>query len=104
MRYGLYGKMRTKPGERDAFVRILLRDVEEMRSVGCELYVLNLAQDDPDVVWVTEVWASREAHAASLRLPTVKQAIAEGMPLLTGEFDRVELDVVGGLGLPPIAG
>jgi hypothetical protein len=35
-----------------------------------------------------------------LQLPGVKQAIAEAMPMLTGEFEQIEFDVVGGLGLP----
>jgi quinol monooxygenase YgiN len=50
-----------------------------------------------------EVWASRNAHRASLQLPETRQAIAEAMPLLTGEFQSIGLDVIGGLGLPDSA-
>ena len=85
MRFGMYAKLVAKPGQRDALVAILLRDVEALRAHGCELYVVNLAVDDDDAVWVTEVWASKEAHRASLQLPETQQAIAEAMPLLTGE-------------------
>lgn len=99
MRFGLYSKLVAKPGQRDALVAILLRDVEALRTHGCELYVVNLAADNDDAVWVTEVWTSKEAHAASLQLSEAKAAIAEAMPLLTGEFDQVQLAVVGGLGL-----
>jgi quinol monooxygenase YgiN len=99
MRYGLYAKLVARPGLRDALVSILLRDLSGLRALGCELYVVNLAENDPDAVWVTEVWASRDAHRASLTVPAVKQAIAEAMPLLTGEFEQVELTVVGGLGV-----
>ncbi|HKQ75215.1 MAG TPA: antibiotic biosynthesis monooxygenase [Blastocatellia bacterium] len=100
MRYGLYSKLTARPGQRDALVAILLRDPKTLKALGCDLYVINLASDNPDVVWVTEVWTSREAHRASLESPNAKKAIAEAMPLLTGQFDRVELSVVGGLGLP----
>ena len=100
MRYGRFGKLVARPGHRDTIVSLLLRDVDELRSVGCDLYVVHVSPDHPDAVWVTEVWASSEAHRASLGLPTVKQAIAEAMPLLTGEFESTELEVVGGLGLP----
>ena len=100
MRYGIFVKMTARPGKRDAVVAILLRDVEKANTVGCDLYVVNLAPDSPDVIWVTEVWTSREAHRASLQLPSVKQAIAEAMPMLTGDFKQIEVDVVGGLGLP----
>ena len=99
MRYGRFGKLGTRPGQRDAIVTILLRDVEALRGAGCELYVVNTAPTDPDAVWVMEVWTSREAHRASLQLPSVKQAIAEAMPMLSGEFESSELDTLGGLGL-----
>lgn len=99
MSYGLYGKLVTKPGQRDAVTEILLRDVDKLKSVGCQLYLVNHAAEEPDSIWVTEVWDSPDSHAASLQLPTVKAAIGEAMPLLTGEFEQVKLDVVGGLGL-----
>ena len=103
MRYGRFGKLGTRPGQRDALAALLLRDVETLREVGCELYIVQTAAAHPDAVWVTEVWTTREAHRASLQRPSVKQAIAEAMPLLCGEFESSEFDVVGGLGLPETA-
>jgi quinol monooxygenase YgiN len=100
MRFGMYARLVAKPGERDALTAILLRGVEALRAHGCQLYVVNHAADNADAVWVTEVWDSREAHAASLQLPETRQAIAQAMPLLTGEFESIELNVAGGLGLP----
>lgn len=100
MHYGFYGKMVTKPRKRDAVVAILQRNLETLRSAGCLLYVISHDAEDENVIWVTEVWESAESHDASLELPSVKEAIAEAMPLLTGEFDQIELSVVGGLGLP----
>ncbi len=100
MRYGLFVKLVAKPGQRDAVVALLLRGVEEMREIGCELYVVNTSPDHPDAIYVMEVWTSKDAHHGSLELPAVKQAIAEAMPLLTGEFESTQLDVAGGLGLP----
>jgi hypothetical protein len=38
---------------------------------------------------------------AWLQLPEASEAIGEVMPLLTGEFTRVETSVLGGLGLGP---
>lgn len=100
MRFGLYSRLVARPGQRDQLTAILLRGVEGLRAHGCDLYVINHAPQDPNVVWVTEVWASRDAHRASLQLPETRQAIAEAMPMLTGEFESIELAVVGGLGLP----
>jgi quinol monooxygenase YgiN len=104
MRYGLSVKMGVKPGQRDAVVAILMRDVESMKDAGCDLYLVGVSDADPDAVFVTEVWASRDAHRASLDLPAVQQAIAEAMPMLTGEFQQTEFDVVGGLGIPGAGG
>lgn len=100
LRYGLHGKLTALPGQRQAVVDILLRDVEELKAAGCDLYMVSLAADHADVIWVTEVWTSPEAHRASLQLPGVKKAIAEAMPLLKKEFGGSEFSVVGGLGVP----
>lgn len=98
--YGYQGTMRTQPGRRDEVVAILLRDVEGLRAAGCVAYVVSVSDADPDAVYVSEIWDSKESHDASLELPTTKAAIAEAMPMLTGEFLGSELDVIGGLGLP----
>jgi len=101
MRYGRYGKLEARPGQRDAVVAILVRAAEEMATQlpGCLLYLVSESSTEPDIVWVTEVWASREDHQASLQLPSVKTAISEAMPLLTGRFDGDEVVLVGGVGL-----
>jgi quinol monooxygenase YgiN len=98
--YGYLGSMRTRHGYRDEVVGILLSGVDGLRAAGCELYLVGVSDDDPTVIWVTEVWQSKAAHDASLSLPAAQAAIATAMPLLTGEFTRQELTMVGGLGLP----
>jgi quinol monooxygenase YgiN len=100
MRYGYSGKMTTRPGQRDAVAALLLRGVDGLKELGCEMYMVSVSPGHPDAVFVTEIWTSREAHRASLQLPAVKAAIAEAMPMLTGEFESVELSVLGGLGVP----
>jgi quinol monooxygenase YgiN len=99
MSYGYLGSMRTRYGHRDEVVEILLSGVDGLRAAGCELYLVSVSETDRDVIWVTEVWQSKEHHEASLRLPETQAAIATAMPLLTGEFTRQELTVIGGLGL-----
>jgi quinol monooxygenase YgiN len=91
--------MGTKPGCRDKVIAIVLRDVEGLRAAGCWSYVVSVSNDAPDSIHVTEVWQSKEHHEASLELPATKAAIAEAMPMLTGEFAGEEYQVVGGLGL-----
>ncbi|MEV8505926.1 putative quinol monooxygenase [Actinoplanes sp. NPDC051475] len=100
MAYGYVATMRTKTGNRDEVVQLLLSGTDGLRDAGCHMYVVSVSDDDTELIHVTEVWQSREHHDASLQLPATRAAIAEAMPLLTGEFTREELTVVGGLGLP----
>ncbi len=95
--YGLIGKIDVVPGQRDALAAILLSAVSGMP--GCRSYVVAHDPDDPDVLWVTEVWDSKESHAASLGLPSVLSAIREGRPMIGGFSQRIETQPVGGFGL-----
>lgn len=99
MAYGYLGTMRTRPGHRDEVTAILLSGTDGLRAAGCQLYVIGVAPEDPDLIWVNEVWDSKQAHDASLQLPETRAAIARAMPLLTGEFTSRELTVLGGLGV-----
>lgn len=97
--YGLIGKFRAVPGQRDALVAILLEDVSAMP--GCLSYVVAQDPGDADALWVTEVWDSRASHQASLSLPSVKDAIARAMPLIAGFDQHIETVPVGGHGIGP---
>src|SRR5262245_4478615 len=82
--YGLIGKMTTRPGQRDAFIAILLEGVGEMP--GCLSYVVAKDPTNTDAIWITEVWDSQASHDASLKLPAVRAAIAKGRSLIAA-FD-----------------
>lgn len=96
--YGLIGRMRAVPGQRDALIRILAEGVAGMP--GCLSYVVAQDPTDADALWVTEVWDSQDSHHASLALPSVKDAITRGRPLIAGFDQRFETVPVGGQGLP----
>jgi quinol monooxygenase YgiN len=100
MLFGYSGTMRTQPGHRDEVVALLLEGVGELRPAGCHVYAVSVSDDDPDLIWVHEVWDSKQAHHASLQLPSVRETISRAMPMLTGEFTGQETTVVGGLGVP----
>jgi quinol monooxygenase YgiN len=97
--YGYIGSMRVREGRRDDVISILLSGADGLRAAGCQLYAVCTSPGDADLIWVTEIWESAERHEASLQLPETKAAIATAMPMLTGEFTRQELTVVGGLGV-----
>jgi quinol monooxygenase YgiN len=95
--YGLMGKMKVAPGKRGEVIRLLLDGTTAMP--GCLSYVVAEDPTDPDAIWITEVWDSKESHEASLRLPSVREAIAQARPLITGFGERFETVPVGGIGL-----
>ncbi|MFC7431373.1 MULTISPECIES: putative quinol monooxygenase [unclassified Agrococcus] len=95
MTFANVGTLGAKPGARDELVAILTRPSSELAAAGCLLYEVGVADDQPDAVHVVELWADAEAHRASLALPSVRAAIEEAMPLLSGEMGGVRFDVVG---------
>lgn len=99
-RYGLSGKITATPGERDALVRVLLSAAELMGNApGCELYIVHVSDTEPDAIWVSEVWKSKEDHDASLSYPGVRELISQGRPLIASMSDQLTTVPVGGKGL-----
>ena len=99
MTYGYIGSMGAKDGQRDSVIEILLSAAEGLRTAGCQLYAVGTDPADGSRIWVTEIWDSAELHDASLQLPEAREAIGRAMPMLTGDFTRQEVTVVGGLGV-----
>lgn len=95
MTFANVGTLGVKPGQRDLVVGILTRANPELAAAGCLLYEVGVSDDQPDTVFVAELWESADAHRASLQLDSVRAAIAEAMPLLNGEIDGWRFDVVG---------
>ena len=95
--YGLIGKMRAQPGKRDDLAAILLKGTGAMP--GCLSYVVANDTVDADALWITEVWHDDASHKASLQLPEVQAAIAEGRPLIAGFESQIITAPLGGVGL-----
>jgi quinol monooxygenase YgiN len=99
--YSLCGSLRATEGEGDALAALLLEAADALEAAeGCLLYIVNRVDDDPEAVWVIEVWTDEAAHQASLSLPSVQEIIGRARPLIAGSGERFELRPVGGLGLP----
>ncbi len=101
MTYGYIGSMKTMPGKRAEVISIMLAGVDGLRSAGCLQYTVGASAVDDVTIWTCEVWDTKDQHDASLQLPAARAAIAQAMPLIAGDFTRVETDVRGGLGLLP---
>jgi quinol monooxygenase YgiN len=92
--------MRAHPGQRDALLDVLLEAADLVADMpGCEIWIVNTMLDDPDGIWVTEVWRSEADHAASLTGDEVRAIIARARPLIADFGERFTLEPVGGKGL-----
>jgi quinol monooxygenase YgiN len=96
-KYGLFGKMVAVPGKRNELVRYLLEGTGEMP--GCLIYVIAHDPVEPDAIWITEVWRTKQDHANSLKLAAVQAAITKARPIIAGFGERFETLPVGGVGL-----
>lgn len=98
--YGLFGKFTAQPGQREALLGHLREAAAQMEAVeGCLIYIVGRATDDPDGIWISEVWRSQAEHQGSLALPATQALIAAARPLIAGMSGRVEYEPLGGKGL-----
>ncbi len=95
MTFASVGTLGVVPGKRDELISRLTRRSDTLRAVGCLTYEVGFNDDEPDTVFVVELWESTEAHQASLALPEVQAAIADARPLLSGTFGGSRFTVVG---------
>src|SRR5437016_6100540 len=86
MTFANCGFLVAKPNLRDEVVTHLTRFSSELSDAGCLLYEVGVNDDEVDKVFVAELWPSAKTHQSSLQLDSVKAAIAEVVPKLTGEF------------------
>jgi quinol monooxygenase YgiN len=98
--FGMQVRFTAHPGKGHEFVALLREgalDLEDFEA--CLLYLVSQEADNPDSVWVSEVWVDNESHAASLENPHVRATIERALPLLEGPPEALHLLPAGGKGL-----
>lgn len=90
--YGIINRFTAHPGQRDALIAAMTSD--EGGLEGCHSFVIAHDATDPDVLWLTEVWDSKEAWQASVNQPGVQASIAVAIPLVRDWGTTVETAVV----------
>lgn len=95
MTYANVGTLGTVPGKRNELVGHLTARNAALQRAGCLAYEVGVRDDEPDTVFVVELWENAEAHQSSLALPEVQAAIAAARPLLSGAFGGFSFDVIG---------
>jgi len=101
MSFGLFGKITAVEGKREELTDILLAAANALEMVdGCLVYLIQISDEDPHSIWITEVWKSEDAHQASLSNEEVRKLILLGRPLIASMERLNSLQVLGGKGLP----
>jgi quinol monooxygenase YgiN len=96
--YAQHGKMTIKPGKRDEVIQRLNESVELLERIpGCVYYLISTT-DEPDVVWISELWLSKEAKDGLATSPESAKAMKDLMPLIVSMTDRTVMTVVGSFG------
>jgi quinol monooxygenase YgiN len=99
-RVGRYVRMVAQPGRGTDLAESLLRVADGMgEAPGCEAYVVNAAPDEPDTVWVTEVWSDAEASEEALNRDLGEAGLGEVLELLAEPPEYIEVSPLGGPGL-----
>jgi quinol monooxygenase YgiN len=101
LKYALHGKLQAQEGKGQKLAQILLEAANLMKTAeGCCLYVVGLQAEQPDDVWITEIWDSEAAHDASLHVAGVRELIGRAIPLLKGSPEKGQSwQILGGAGL-----
>ena len=95
--YALINKLTAKPGKRQEVIQNLIDSGKAFQdNPACILYLVYEDAEDPNVIWVEDVWTSKEEHATALKQPELQPYIGQTVPLLEGMPDQTEVVPVGG--------
>lgn len=97
-KYGQSTTFSTQNSKTAELADILVEAAEAMSDVnGCQLYVVTKDSDVQNHIQVFEVWNTKNDHENALENPATNELMAQARPLLDGQPETIELDVIGGL-------
>jgi quinol monooxygenase YgiN len=82
--FSVYGRMTALPGQRDELIAVLRDGLHASGDGGLLAYSINALFDDPDTIWLTQLWTGKEAHEAATRSERVAAA-SRRIPSLLAE-------------------
>jgi quinol monooxygenase YgiN len=97
MEFALLNRLTAKPGQRERVVEILLESGKLFDdNPACHLYLVTESADDPNLIWVADLWTSEEEHAEALKAPEMRRFVEECIPLLEGMPEQIRVLPAGG--------
>jgi quinol monooxygenase YgiN len=82
--FSVYGRMTTQPGKRDEVADLIRESAESGGDAsGLIAYSVNATLDEPDTIWVTELWTGKVAHDTTTHSEPVRKVTQQIVALLT---------------------
>jgi quinol monooxygenase YgiN len=97
--YALINKLTAKPGKRQEVIDLMLEAGAPFdHNPSCLLYLVSTDKEDPDVIWVQDLWTDRADHEAAMATEEMSAQVKRSVPLLAGMPEQIEVEPVGGKG------
>ena len=85
-RFSVHGRITALPGQREALLQ-RFRDVLAIGIPGLEWCSISTVLDDPDAIWMTQIWTNRTAHDTGTRSGIVRSGTERAMSLVAGPVE-----------------
>jgi predicted ester cyclase/quinol monooxygenase YgiN/uncharacterized protein YndB with AHSA1/START domain len=94
--FSLFIKFVARDGERDALVDCFMAAIASGRAIpGLEALTVHTGRDEPDTVWVNELWTSQAAFQAAQADPEVQALVQQVRALTVGAPEVTQATPVG---------
>ncbi|MDQ2847836.1 MAG: antibiotic biosynthesis monooxygenase [Actinomycetota bacterium] len=92
--FAVYGSMTTQPGARDTVAELICKAARVGADAGGLIsYSVNATLEEPDTMWVTELWTDKAAHDTTTHSEPVRRVTQQMLALLaqspTGSYGHV---------------
>ena len=93
--FGFHASITAHPG-RGAALIALLSAAPSLGEADCLVFLIGRSATNPDLVFVTEGWSSREAHGRFFASAAAQAFVTSLAPLVAGESVYLDEVPVGG--------
>ena len=96
-KFCVYGKLTAKEGKAQELAAYMQEVVKEMQALDtCFCYILGERADEPNSIYIYEVWESEQAQNDSLTLEVFQNLIAKARPIIAGIENLHKLTIFDG--------
>lgn len=82
--FSVCGRMTAVPGRREEVIALIRKSVRAGgNDTGLLTYSINILLDDPNTLWVTELWTDKQAHDTTTRSEPVVAVTQRLLQLLS---------------------